>query len=185
MMICGIDEAGRGPIAGPVSVAGVILPEDFPIQILNDSKALSEKKREEAAAIIYKKALYVSHIFIDEATIDKINILQATMFGMEQVYLDLVAKGAKIDLVLVDGNKRPSIACETQAIVKGDAKIVQIMAASIIAKTMRDSYMKEMALKYPQWQFEKHKGYPTKLHRELCAKYGLSPIHRKSFTIKL
>lgn len=185
MIICGMDEAGRGPIAGPLSVAAVILPPDFPIDILNDSKALSEKKRETAASVIYKQAICVKHRFIDEATIDRLNILQATLFGMQQLYLDLKADGHTIDLVLVDGNKKPSINCNTQAIIKGDTKIPQIMAASIIAKTKRDHYMKEIALQYPLWQFEKHKGYPTKLHRELCKKYGLSEIHRKSFSIKV
>lgn len=182
-MICGIDEAGRGPLAGPVSVAAVVLGDDFPIQILNDSKKLSERKRDEVALIIKEKALFVSHVFISEKVIDEINILQATLLGMQRVYENICAQGANVSLVLVDGNKRPNIDCKCEAVVKGDAKIPEIMAASIIAKTQRDAYMKEIAIKYPQWHFEKHKGYGTALHRRLCHQFGLSEIHRKSFKI--
>lgn len=180
-MICGVDEAGRGPLAGAVTVAAVILPPDFPIAYLNDSKKLSADKREKAAQLIKEKALDYSVVFIDEKKIDELNILQATLLGMKTACENLRLKP---DRVLVDGNRIPKIDFPCEAIIKGDSLIPEIMAASILAKTERDRYMQEMALRYPQWQFEKHKGYGTKLHLELCQRYGLSPIHRKSFKIK-
>lgn len=180
-MICGIDEAGRGPLAGALTVAAVILPEDFPCHELNDSKKLSPNKREQLAILIKEKALDYSIVFIDEKKIDEINIFQATLLGMKLAAQKLAIKP---DRILVDGNRAPKMEIPCEAIVKGDSLIPQIMAASILAKTERDHYMQKMSQIYPQWQFDKHKGYPTRLHRQLCQRYGLSPIHRKSFRVK-
>ena len=183
--ICGCDEAGRGPLAGPVTVAAVILPPDFNTSILNDSKKMSEKKREEAALVIKEKAVAYSVVFIDEKTIDKINILRATMQGMKQCYEE-IRKDHEIAAYYVDGNRKPDISDGTyvEAVVKGDGKIPQIMAASILAKTERDHYMKKMDELYPAYGFAANKGYGTKSHYEALAKYGPCPIHRKTFLPK-
>lgn len=188
----GLDEAGRGPLAGPVTAACVLLPADFPLEILNDSKKLSEKKRNAAEIIIKEKACYgiaeVSHTKIDE-----INILQASLLAMklasEKMLLSLPdwCKKNNIDFnkielrAIADGNKVPDLAIPCQAVVKADAKYPCVMAASILAKVHRDCIMKEMDKIYPEYLYAKHKGYPTKEHREICKKIGPSPIQRRTF----
>ena len=181
--ICGIDEAGRGPLAGPVYAAAVILPLGLEIAGLNDSKKLSEKKREELFDVICEKAVDFSIGIADEKEIDEINILNATFLAMKRA-----VDGLKIrpDYALIDGNRYPRIGGVTEeTIVKGDGKSMSVAAASILAKVSRDRYMLEIAEKYPQYCFEKHKGYGTKLHYEMLEKYGISPVHRKTFLKKL
>lgn len=181
--ICGIDEAGRGPLAGPVYAAAVILPLGLEITGLNDSKKLSEKKREELFDVICEKAVDFSIGIADEKEIDEINILNATFLAMKRA-----VDGLKIrpDYALIDGNRYPRIGGVTEeTIVKGDGKSMSVAAASILAKVSRDRYMLEIAEKYPQYCFEKHKGYGTKLHYEMLEKYGISPVHRKTFLKKL
>ena len=181
--VCGVDEAGRGPLAGPVFAAAVILPKGYVIEGVNDSKKLSEKKREELFEKIKSEALCYSIASVDEKTIDEINILNATFLAMEKA-----VEGLKIhpDFVMIDGNRAPKhldIPCQT--IVKGDAKSASIAAASILAKVSRDRFMLEMAEKYPEYCFEKHKGYGTKLHYEMIEKYGICEIHIKTFLKKV
>lgn len=181
--ICGIDEAGRGPLAGPVYAAAVILPLGLEIAGLNDSKKLSEKKREELFDVICEKAVNFSIGIADEKEIDEINILNATFLAMKRAVDGLKIKP---DYALIDGNRYPRIGGVTEeTIVKGDGKSMSVAAASILAKVSRDRYMLEIAEKYPQYCFEKHKGYGTKLHYEMLEKYGISPVHRKSFLKKL
>ena len=181
--ICGIDEAGRGPLAGPVYAAAVILPLGLEITGLNDSKKLSEKKREELFDVICEKAVDFSIGIADEKEIDEINILNATFLAMKRAVDGLKMKP---DYALIDGNRYPRIGGVTEeTIVKGDGKSMSVAAASILAKVSRDRYMLEIAEKYPQYCFEKHKGYGTKLHYEMLEKYGISPVHRKSFLKKL
>ena len=181
--ICGIDEAGRGPLAGPVYAAAVILPLGLEITGLNDSKKLSEKKREELFDVICEKAVDFSIGIADEKEIDEINILNATFLAMKRAVGGLKIKP---DYALIDGNRYPCIGGITEeTIVKGDGKSMSVAAASILAKVSRDRYMLEIAEKYPQYCFEKHKGYGTKLHYEMLEKYGISPVHRKSFLKKL
>lgn len=180
-LICGIDEAGRGPLAGDVYAAAVVLSDDVYIEGLNDSKKLTEKKRELLFDEIIEKA---ECYFIATATaqeIDEINILQATMLTMKRAFDGL---SADVKLALVDGNKAPQLDVQVETIVKGDGTSASIAAASILAKVARDRYMKELAEKYPQYQFEKHKGYGTKLHYEMLDEFGASDIHRKSFLKK-
>lgn len=181
-VVCGIDEAGRGPLAGPVCAAAVILPVDCEIEGINDSKKLSEKKREKLFDIIKDKAVAYSIATASEKEIDEYNILQATFLAMRRAVENLEVKP---DIALIDGNQKPHLEIEEQTIVKGDAKSISIAAASILAKVTRDRYMKEMAEKYPQYAFEKHKGYGTKLHYEMLEKYGISEIHRRTFLKKL
>ena len=181
--VCGIDEAGRGPLAGPVFAAAVILPEGEIIKGINDSKKLSPKKRDELYDIICKKAIAWSSASVSEKVIDEINILNAT-------YLDMKAAAEKLsqnpDYILIDGNRMPpALPSPGETIVKGDSKSISIAAASIIAKVERDRYISEMAKIYPEYGFEKHKGYGTKQHTEAILKYGPSPIHRKTFLKKL
>lgn len=181
--ICGIDEAGRGPLAGPVYAAAVILPLGLEITGLNDSKKLSEKKREELFDVICEKAVDFSIGIADEKEIDEINILNATFLAMKRAVDGLKIKP---DYALIDGNRYPRIGGVTEeTIVKGDGKSMSVAAASILAKVSRDRYMLEIAEKYPQYCFEKHKGYGTKLHYEMLEKYGISPVHRKTFLKKL
>ncbi len=181
--ICGIDEAGRGPLAGPVYAAAVILPLGLEITGLNDSKKLSEKKREELFDVICEKAVDFSIGIADEKEIDEINILNATFLAMKRAVDGLKIKP---DYALIDGNRYPRIGGITEeTIVKGDGKSMSVAAASILAKVSRDRYMLEIAETYPQYCFEKHKGYGTKLHYEMLEKYGISPVHRKSFLKKL
>lgn len=177
-IVCGIDEAGRGPLAGPVCAAAVILPKGCVIEGVNDSKKLTEKKREALFDIIKEKALAYSIAVADEKEIDEINILQATYLAMRRAFEGL---DVKPDMALVDGNRDPILGIPTKTIVKGDANSMSIAAASILAKVTRDRFMLEMDEKYPEYQFAKHKGYGTKLHYEMLAKYGVSEIHRKTF----
>lgn len=182
-VICGIDEAGRGPLAGPVHAAAVILPMGLEIEGLNDSKKLSEKKREQLFDVICEKAIDYSIGIATEKEIDEINILNATFLAMHRA-----VEGLKIkpNYALIDGNQYPKIPfVAEETVVKGDAKSMSVAAASILAKVSRDRFMLEKAKEYPQYQFEKHKGYGTKLHYEMLAEYGPSPIHRMSFLKKL
>ena len=180
-ILCGVDEAGRGPLAGPVCVAACVLPENFTLEGLNDSKKLSEKKREALYDPILQNALYYSVVFVDEAQIDQINILQATMQGMARCVHTL---GVDPDLVLIDGNKCPDIVSTCQFVIGGDGKSACIAAASILAKVTRDRFMKKLDETYPQYGFAKHKGYGTKAHYEAIATYGITPVHRKTFLKK-
>lgn len=181
-ILCGVDEAGRGPLAGDVYAAAVIFDENTFIEGINDSKKLSEKKRDFLFEEIKKKALSWCIASASVSEIDDINILKASMLAMKRAVEGL---SQNPDCVLVDGNKIPSdMPCKCECIVKGDAKSASIAAASILAKVARDKYMKELAEKYPCYMFEKHKGYPTKLHYEMLEKYGASEIHRKTFLKK-
>lgn len=177
-IVCGIDEAGRGPLAGPVYAAAVILPKGYVVEGVNDSKKLSEKKRELLFDKIKNEALSYSIGTASNEEIDEINILQATFLAMRRAVDGL---SIKPDIALVDGNKTPGLNIAEKSIIKGDAKSANIAAASILAKVSRDRYMLKMSEVYPDYQFEKHKGYGTKLHYEMIEKYGISPIHRKSF----
>ncbi len=181
-IVCGVDEAGRGPLAGPVYAAAVVLKKGQTIEGVNDSKKLSEKKREELFDKIVSECSAFSVGTASEREIDEINILQATFLAMKRAVDGL---SIKPDIALVDGNQIPPLDCAVKTVIKGDAKSESIAAASIIAKVSRDRYMKEMAAKYPEYQFEKHKGYGTKLHYEMIEKYGICEIHRKSFLKKV
>lgn len=185
MTIVGFDEAGRGPLAGPVSAAAVILPPDFPVEILNDSKKLSEKKRLASEAVIKEKAMW-GLAFVDEKTIDKMNILRASLYAMKLAFEDLLKKNAGIDLGglsgIADGTFVPEVPIKCEAVVKADAKFYEVMAASVLAKTARDRFMVEMDKKYPGYGYAKHKGYPTAAHKAACRELGPSPIQRLSFS---
>ena len=184
-LIVGADEAGRGPLAGPVCAAAVVLPSDFPFEILADSKALSEKKRLLAEPIIKEKAVAWAIAWGTPAEIDSINILNASLLAMKRAYLlvekQLVLKGLAPDILLVDGNKRPDVPIACQAIVKGDASVNEIMAASILAKNARDRIMVLASKRWPQYGFEKHKGYPCASHKAALRQFGPCPIHRLTF----
>ena len=178
----GVDEAGRGPLCGPVVVAACILDPEKPVYGINDSKKLSEKKREALFDQIVEKALAYKIVFVGPDIIDRDNILNATMGGMRQAVegLDIVP-----NLVLVDGNRIPAgLTMSAQPVVKGDATSASIGAASILAKVSRDRYMLELDKQYPQYQLAKHKGYPTKLHYELIEQYGIQDFYRRSFLKK-
>ncbi|HEX3026711.1 MAG TPA: ribonuclease HII [Clostridia bacterium] len=177
-LICGIDEAGRGPLAGPVFAAAVILPDDLEIAGINDSKKLSAKKREALFEVITKKAIDYFVAQASEAEIDTYNILNATYLAMKRAVEGLKTKP---DFALVDGNRDPVLGIPTTCIVGGDGKSASIAAASILAKVSRDRYMEELDRKCPQYLFAKHKGYPTKLHYEKILQYGVSEYHRMSF----
>ena len=178
----GVDEAGRGPLCGPVCVAACILDPEKPVYGINDSKKLSEKKREALFEEIKAKALAYSIIFVGPEVIDRENILHATLGGMRRAVEELEIPPR---LVLVDGNRCPEgLAMPAQPVVKGDAASASIGAASILAKVSRDRYMLELDRQYPQYQLAKHKGYPTKLHYELIEKYGIQPFYRRSFLKK-
>jgi ribonuclease HII len=180
-LICGLDEAGRGPLAGPVSAAAVILPKDFPLEILNDSKKLSEKRREAALAVILEKARWGLG-WASPAEIDEINILRASLLAMKRAYLALMADGlAAPDLAIIDGLYAPEIDAPCQPKVKADATVPEVMAASIVAKTARDREMLRWSWIYPEYGYERHKGYPTAAHRAVCREIGPSPIQRLSF----
>ncbi len=176
--VCGVDEAGRGPLAGPVVAAACILPFGCEIEGLNDSKKLNEKKRDALFDVIREKAVAYSVAFATNEEIDKLNILNATMLAMARAILSLPVPA---DFALVDGNCIRNFPIPAQTIVKGDAKSPSIAAASILAKVTRDRYCMEMDAMYPEYDFKKHKGYPTKEHRELVMKYGPCPLHRRSF----
>lgn len=182
-LICGVDEAGRGPLAGPVYAAAVILPKGHIVEGVNDSKKLSEKKRELLFDKIIDECVCYSIGTASEKEIDEINILQATYLAMRRAVdgLEIVPQ-----LALIDGNRIPPLtASDAKAIVKGDTKSASIACASILAKVSRDRYMLKMAEKYPEYQFEKHKGYGTKLHYEMIEQYGICEIHRKTFLKKV
>lgn len=176
-LICGTDEAGRGPLAGPVVAAAVILPKNMIIDGVNDSKQLTEKKREELFDVIYEKALAVGVAFVDNKKIDEINILEASRLAMMEAIKKLKIKP---DYVISDAMKM-NIDVPVKPIIKGDALSISIAAASIIAKVTRDRFMDEMDLKYPNYGFKRHKGYPTKDHIEAIKKYGITDIHRITF----
>lgn len=180
-VVCGVDEAGRGPLAGDVYAAAVVFDEDTVIEEVNDSKKLSEKKREQLYDVICKKAKDFCIATASVEEIEELNILGAAMLAMKRAVDGLEVKP---DIALVDGNRKPRLDCETQTVVKGDAKSQSIAAASILAKVARDRYMAKLAEAYPQYQFEKHKGYGTKLHYEMLDKYGISDVHRPSFLKK-
>ena len=177
-VICGIDEAGRGPLAGPVFAAVVILPEGLEDLGINDSKKLTEKKRDQLFDVIKEKAIAYSIASASEKEIDEINILNATFLAMRRAVEGL---SVPPEIALVDGNRKPGTGIEEITLVKGDAKSISIAAASILAKVSRDRYLLELDRQYPQYQFAKHKGYPTALHYEMIKKYGISPVHRLSF----
>ncbi|WP_298399819.1 ribonuclease HII [uncultured Azonexus sp.] len=177
-LVCGVDEAGRGPLAGPVVAAAVILDPSRPIDGLNDSKKLSEKKRAALAVDIREKALAwcVAEASVEE--IDTLNILHATMLAMTRAVAGLQVSPER---AMVDGNRCPKLAIPAEAVVKGDGKIASIAAASILAKTVRDSGMLELHRTYPQYGFDRHMGYPTAAHFAALETHGASPVHRKSF----
>lgn len=177
-LIAGVDEAGRGPLAGPVFAAAVIFDKDTYIEEINDSKKLSEKKREYLFDVIREKALYYNIASVDEKEIDRINILNAAFKAFNLAVLGL---GELPDITLVDGNRCGEMPTPVQTIVKGDAKSMSIAAASILAKVARDRFITEQGEIYPEYNFKKHKGYPTKEHLEAIAKYGPCPIHRLTF----
>lgn len=181
-IICGVDEAGRGPLAGDVYAAAVVLDSGVTIDYLNDSKKLSEKRREELFDVIKEKARAYCIATASVEEIDRLNILNAAMLAMKRAVEGI---GIAPDLALIDGNRLPDISCKAQYVIKGDAVSASIAAASVLAKVARDRYMKELAEKYPQYVFEKHKGYGTKLHYECLEKYGISEVHRRSFLKKL
>ncbi len=176
--ICGADEAGRGPLAGPVYAAAVILDPNNPIEGLNDSKKLTEKKRDKLFDEIVAKSLSWAIACVDEKEIDEINILEASMLAMKKAIESL---NIKADYALIDGNKTPDLSIDCEAVVKGDALCQSISAASILAKVARDRYMVKLGEEYPIYNFKKHKGYPTKDHYIAILKNGISPCHRKSF----
>ncbi|PID78107.1 MAG: ribonuclease HII [Deltaproteobacteria bacterium] len=178
--IAGVDEAGRGPLAGPVVASAVILPDKFSLEEVNDSKKLSPKKRERLADEICRQCI-VSIGIVTAQAIDEVNIRNATLEAMRKAVFSL---GKKPDCILVDGNAPINCGIYEKTIVKGDSRSVSIGAASIIAKVFRDIIMKEYALEYPRYLFEKNKGYPTREHKELISIYGLSPVHRKTFNYK-
>lgn len=179
--ICGIDEAGRGPLAGPVCAAAVILPFGCEIDGLDDSKKLTEKKREGLFDIIKEQALSYSIALVDHQAIDEINILEATFLAMKSAVEGL---NVAADFALVDGNRSKGLDIPHECVVGGDAKSPSIAAASILAKVTRDRLMREYAGKYPEYGFEKHKGYGTKAHYEAILAHGPSPIHRMTFLRK-
>ena len=181
-VVAGVDEAGRGPLAGPVYAAAVILPNDIIIKGINDSKKLSEKKREELFEEITEKAIAYNIFSVDEKRIDEINILNATYEAMNGAVNGL---STAPDFVLIDGNRISGMEIPHKTVVKGDSKSISIAAASVLAKVSRDRFICQMAEKYPEYGFEKHKGYGTKAHNEAILKYGPCPIHRRTFLRKL
>lgn len=180
--ICGVDEAGRGPLAGPVCAAAVILPPNTIIDGVNDSKKLTEKKREALFDVIKETAVSYCIAYASVEEIESINILYATMLAMKRAVEGLEIKA---DYAMIDGNKMPQLDIDGETIVKGDAKSMSIACASILAKVSRDRLLYEYAKEYPQYQFDKHKGYGTAAHREAILKYGPCPYHRMSFLKKI
>ena len=179
--VCGIDEAGRGPLAGPVCAAAVILPKNLEIPGLDDSKKLSDKRRRELFPIIQQQAIAYGIGFASHEEIDEINILQATFLAMKRA---LAAMEIKADFALIDGNRETDFGLPVKTVVKGDSLSANIAAASVLAKVSRDDLMEAMAKEYPQYGFEIHKGYGTKAHYEALRTYGPCPIHRLSFLKK-
>ena len=180
-VICGVDEAGRGPLAGPVCAAAVILPKGLEIPGLNDSKKLTDKKRRELAPIIKEQALAYGIAFASHEEIDEINILQATFLAMERALAQLKIRP---DLALIDGNRQKDFGINVETVVKGDSRSANIAAASVLAKVTRDELMEAMAQEYPGYGFEIHKGYGTKAHYEALRNLGPCPIHRMTFLKK-
>ena len=180
--ICGVDEAGRGPLAGPVCAAAVILPPNTIIDGVNDSKKLTEKKREALFDVIKETAVSYSIAYASVEEIESINILNATMLAMKRAVEGL---DVKADYAMIDGNKMPPLDIDGETIVKGDAKCMSIACASILAKVSRDRLLYDYAKEYPQYQFDKHKGYGTAAHREAILEYGPCPYHRMSFLKKI
>lgn len=178
LLICGVDEAGRGPLAGPVSAAAVILDPSRPIAGLADSKKLSEKQRDLLAPIIRERALAWAVAYAEVDEIDTLNILQATLLAMRRAVLALPIQPQQ---VLVDGLYCPQTGIPSEAIVKGDSKVAAISAASILAKTARDELMLKLHVEYPQYGFDGHKGYPTAAHLAALREHGVSEVHRRSF----
>lgn len=181
-IICGVDEAGRGPLAGDVYAAAAVLDDETLIDYLNDSKKISESRREKLydEVIARARAYCVATASVEE--IDRLNILNATMLAMKRAVEGL---GIKPDLALVDGNRLPELGCPARCVIKGDATSASIAAASVLAKVSRDRYMREIAEKYPEYCFEQHKGYGTALHCEMLRKYGSSEVHRRTFLKKI
>ena len=180
-VICGVDEAGRGPLAGPVCAAAVILPPHVQIPGLNDSKKLSDKRRRELFPVICEQALAYGIAFATEQEIDEINILQATFLAMERALAQLTIRP---DLVLIDGNRQKDFGLPVKTVVKGDSLSANIAAASVLAKVTRDDFMVRQAEQFPEYGFEIHKGYGTKAHYAALEQYGPCPIHRKTFLKK-
>lgn len=196
MLVCGFDEAGRGPLAGPVTAGCVILPRNFPIEILNDSKKLSEKKRIAAEKVIMEQACWGLGV-VDHETIDQMNILRASMYAMEIAYKMMIAKLPEwlqaheipfdennldgMISAITDGTSCPGVPCACRCEPKADGKYPEVMAASIIAKVERDKMMVEFDRLYPQYGYAKHKGYPTAAHIAVCREIGMSPIQRRTF----
>ena len=182
LVLCGVDEAGRGPLAGPVCAGAVVLDPSKPIEGLNDSKKLSPKRREILFSEITAKALAFGVGWAGPEEIDAVNILQATFAAMRRAVEKM---GVAPELVLVDGNRDPGLGIPTRCMVGGDGKYASIAAASILAKVSRDQVMCDLALQYPEYGFEVHKGYPTKAHRAAVLAHGPSPVHRRTFLKKL
>lgn len=180
-LICGVDEAGRGPLAGPVCAAAVILPPDADIPGLNDSKKLSDKRRRELFPVIKEQAVAYGIAFADHQEIDEINILQATFLAMQRAIDQLQVRP---QLALIDGNRERDFGLPVQTVVHGDSLSASIAAASVLAKVTRDDYMLQMAEQYPEYGFEVHKGYGTKAHYQALTEHGPSPIHRMTFLKK-
>lgn len=180
--ICGVDEAGAGPLAGPVYAAAVILPRGLTLPYLNDSKKVTPRRREILFDQIREQAVAYAIAWADEKEIDEINILNARMLAMDRAIKML---NPAADFALIDGNRNQGIELQNEMVVHGDARSASIAAASILAKVSRDRFMVELAEQYPQYAFEKHKGYPTKLHYQRLRQYGPSPVHRKTFLKKL
>ncbi len=180
--VCGVDEAGRGPLAGPVCAAAVILPENTSIEGVNDSKKLSEKKREALFDVIKEQALSYSIAFASVEEIEEMNILNATMLAMKRAVEGL---DVKADYAMIDGNRLPNLDIDSEFIIKGDAKSMSIACASILAKVSRDRLLYKYAEEFPEYSFDKHKGYGTKVHIEALKKYGPCKYHRLSFLTKI
>ena len=180
--VCGVDEAGAGPLAGPVYAAAVILPRGLTLPYLNDSKKVTPRRREILFDQIREQAIAYAIAWADEKEIDAINILNARMLAMDRAIKML---NPAADFALIDGNRNQGIELQNEMVVHGDARSASIAAASTLAKVSRDRFMVELAEQYPQYAFEKHKGYPTKLHYQLLRQYGPSPVHRKTFLKKL
>ena len=181
IVICGVDEAGRGPLAGPVCAAAVILPDGYEIPGLNDSKQLTDKKRRELFPVIQEQAIAYGIAMVDEKTIDEVNILNATFMAMKNAIAQL---SVQPDLALIDGNRTTDFGVEALAVVKGDARDASIAAASILAKVTRDTFMEKMDEEYPQYGFAVHKGYGTRRHYDAIREFGMCPIHRRTFLKK-
>ena len=185
-LLCGLDEAGRGPLAGPVCAAAVILPSGFPVGLLNDSKKLKAGEREKARLAICRSDADWGIGWASAAEIDEINIHKASLLAMKRAFEAMVKDGRKLKIrAIVDGLFVPDINVPCEALVKADASVPEVMAASILAKTARDRLMEYYGIFYPQYGYTQHKGYPTKAHREAIMRFGPSPIQRMSFSVKL